>query len=55
LVHGFGCRRHAELDEAAHPAGHLAVHTDRRVEVLDVRGDANVKTRWVECADRADA
>ena len=36
---------HAEVDEATHPAGHLAVHGDGRVEALDLGRDAHVVSR----------
>ena len=46
---------HGEVDEAAHPAGHLAVHRDRRVEVLDLGRDAHVEAGRVEAGDRSAA
>jgi hypothetical protein len=46
---------HREVDEAAHPAGHLAVHRDGRVEVLDLGRDAHVEAAGVEGRDRAAA
>ena len=45
VVDRLGRRGHREVDEPAHPAGHLAVHRDRRIEVLDLGGDADVERR----------
>ena len=46
---------HREMDEAAHPAGHLGVHDGRRVEAEDLGGDADLEGRRVEALDRARA
>ena len=43
---------HREVDEAAHPAGHLGVHHGRRVEVEDLGRDADLERRRVEARDR---
>src|SRR3972149_5059512 len=53
--HRLLARGHGEVDEAAHAARHLAVHGDRRVEVLDLGGDAHVVGAGVEGGDRAAA
>ena len=37
---------HAQVDEAAHPARHLAVHGDGRVEALHLGRDAHVIPGW---------
>ena len=44
---------HRELDEAAHPAGHLGVHHGRRVEVEDLGRDPDLERRRVEAPDLA--
>ena len=46
-------RGHREMDEPAHPPGHLAVHRDRRVEVLDLGRDPDVEAGWIEGGDRS--
>jgi hypothetical protein len=43
------------MDEAAHAAGHLAVHGDGGVEVLDLGRDPDVQPARIELRDRADA
>src|SRR3972149_5065247 len=53
--HRLLARGHGEVDEAAHAARHLAVLGDRRVEVLDLGGDAHVEGAGVEGGDRAAA
>ncbi len=53
--HGLLAGGHGEVDEAAHPARHLAVHDGRRVEVLDLGRDAHVEAGRVEAGDGADA
>ena len=52
VVDGFVRGRHREVDEAAHPAGHLAVHRDGRIEILDLGGDPDVEAGRVERRDR---
>ena len=54
-VDRFLGRGHREVDEAAHAPRHLAVHGERRVEVLDLGGDAHVEAGRVEVRDRPGA
>ena len=49
---GLGRGGHPEVDEPAHPADHLAVHRERRVEVLDLGRDLHVVAGRVEGRDR---
>ncbi len=51
--HRFLPRGHPEMDEAAHPAGHLAVHDGGWVEALDLGRDAHVEPGGVERGDRS--
>src|SRR5947199_6950658 len=51
----LGRRGDAEMDEPAHPPGHLAIHGQERVEALDLRRDLHVVAGRVEARDRAPA
>ena len=53
--HGLLPGRHREVDEAAHPAGHLGIHADARVEALHLGRDPHLEARRVEAGDRRDA
>jgi len=53
LADRLDARGHREVDEPAHPAGHLDVHHGRRVEVEDLGGDADLERRRVETPDQA--
>ena len=55
MIDGLGRGRHREMDEAAHPAGHLAIHRDGRIEVLDLGRDPDVEAGRVEASDRPGA
>ncbi len=43
---------HRQVDEAAHPTGHLGVHDAGRIEVEDLGRDADLVVRRVEAPDR---
>ena len=44
---------HREVDEPAHPTGHLGVHVGRRVEVQDLGRDPDLVVRRVEASGSA--
>ena len=48
---GLLARGHREVDEPAHPAGHLGLHRHGRVEVEDLGRDADLEPGRIEAAD----
>ena len=53
VADGLLAGRHREVDEPAHPAGHLRLHDRRRVEVEDLGGDLDLERGRIEALDPA--
>ena len=55
IAHRLGTGTHRQLDEAAHPPGHLRVHDRGRIEVEHLGRDPDLERGGVEALDLARA
>ena len=53
VADGFLAGPDREMDEPAHPAGHLRIHHGRRVEAEDLGRDPDLERRRVEALDQS--